>query len=750
MRILIALLLAAGLSPAATYFVANAGLDTNNGTSTSTPWQTIAHVNAHSFSVGDSILFNRGDMWREQLKLISSGNSSNPIVIGTYGSGAKPIINGSDLVSGTWTANYSQTNLFTDTMNHNGSNGVWTVTGTGVSFASSQLQVVMAGVSGSHRVSYVYTASPPTDEWVSYQVFFPSGYSIPNGTEGMNSGLYDSASGNGRGSVGYHSTSGVIFWKGFYNGGDTGTSSQAITTNVTHTVLIHEVFGAGTGSFTYAVDGVTLGTASGLTNNASLANEIVLGENFVPATVTESAYYSNVQVYTATGVQNVWQTSVTTQPNIVIFGGNTVGTYSSTIPIAGDLTWSWASNVLSVYSVTNPSTRFGTIEAGSRNAAIDIGGDSYLTFDGLSLQKSNNSITGGLVIAGGGTGAAHIIFKNGESAYNAGAGVSVQNSAGAANLISYNSLHDNSWGVETYQYNGASAGSETVIDHNTIYNTNYISALNTFPEAIHLYGNYLIAQYNTLYSNGNVLGDSLGMHIYNGHGEVYGQHNILRFNSVTGQVSDTLDGSGFEEENASNNDIYGNTFYGNYGLCMDVLESSATRLLNNTCYGNRLNAGYAGSNKAEISLTGATYSSTTNITVENNAVYATQPSTYAIWVDSATAGNALTISNNVLYDSGQANWYDWGGTAGSILATWNALSGVGTDVNSDPKYSNPGSALFTLQPSSPARNAGLIISGIGQQVAELVPDIGAYEYAPGKLGTLSTSQLGNRYKAVTR
>ena len=61
---------------ATTYYVSSsAGSDANNGTSTSTPWQTIAHVNAQTFQPGDSILFKRGDVWNESLTPPSSGTS---------------------------------------------------------------------------------------------------------------------------------------------------------------------------------------------------------------------------------------------------------------------------------------------------------------------------------------------------------------------------------------------------------------------------------------------------------------------------------------------------------------------------------------------------------------------------------------------------------------------------------------------------------------------------------------------------
>lgn len=88
-----------------TFFVANAGNDSNAGTTSGSPWQTVAKVNAQSFAAGTSVLFNRGDIWREQLSPTASGSAGNPIVFDAYGTGAAPILQGSVAASttGDWT-----------------------------------------------------------------------------------------------------------------------------------------------------------------------------------------------------------------------------------------------------------------------------------------------------------------------------------------------------------------------------------------------------------------------------------------------------------------------------------------------------------------------------------------------------------------------------------------------------------------------------------------------------------------------
>jgi len=85
---------------ATNYYVSNTGNDAASGTSESAPWKTIAKVNTILFLPGDQILFKKGDAWKEQLTIPSSGNSSNSIIFGAYGNGSNPVIDGTTPVTG--------------------------------------------------------------------------------------------------------------------------------------------------------------------------------------------------------------------------------------------------------------------------------------------------------------------------------------------------------------------------------------------------------------------------------------------------------------------------------------------------------------------------------------------------------------------------------------------------------------------------------------------------------------------------
>jgi hypothetical protein len=78
------------------------GSDLNVGLSHSAPFQTINRLKSQSFLPGDSILFKCGSRWREEFVIDFSGTLNDPIFIGSYGEGEKPIIIGSEKISANW------------------------------------------------------------------------------------------------------------------------------------------------------------------------------------------------------------------------------------------------------------------------------------------------------------------------------------------------------------------------------------------------------------------------------------------------------------------------------------------------------------------------------------------------------------------------------------------------------------------------------------------------------------------------
>lgn len=79
----------------AVYYVdATNGSDTNGGVTTAQPWRSLSRVRQARFNPGDYILLKRGELWREQLVISSSGSEGARITYGAYGTGNAPVIDG--------------------------------------------------------------------------------------------------------------------------------------------------------------------------------------------------------------------------------------------------------------------------------------------------------------------------------------------------------------------------------------------------------------------------------------------------------------------------------------------------------------------------------------------------------------------------------------------------------------------------------------------------------------------------------
>ncbi len=80
--------------PVTVYLDAVSGSDLNNGFSTVTAWQTMDRLNRETFGAGDQVLFKRGQTFPGRFVLTGGGSPESPLLIGAWGSGDKPILQG--------------------------------------------------------------------------------------------------------------------------------------------------------------------------------------------------------------------------------------------------------------------------------------------------------------------------------------------------------------------------------------------------------------------------------------------------------------------------------------------------------------------------------------------------------------------------------------------------------------------------------------------------------------------------------
>lgn len=89
----------ANASAAGTVYYVNCSATTAGTGSQTSPWNSLATVNAHAFAAGDRLLFARGVTCAGQLKPSGSGTAAAPITVDAYGTGsARPVIAGGGTV----------------------------------------------------------------------------------------------------------------------------------------------------------------------------------------------------------------------------------------------------------------------------------------------------------------------------------------------------------------------------------------------------------------------------------------------------------------------------------------------------------------------------------------------------------------------------------------------------------------------------------------------------------------------------
>lgn len=442
--------------------------------------------------------------------------------------------------------------------------------------------------------------------------------------------------------------------------------------------------------------------------------------------------------WTADGQANVWNATVTTKPNVVIFSttlGTSVATKSALI---GNNQWFWASNTLSIYSTSNPGLAYTSpgVQASSRaHAIVSSPNVNYLNIINIDIQASNDPNDGALSfqITSGGINYG-LVVNNIVSQWSAGDGILFSAYPDVAQLVDSSISNcavsfTGRMGINLYQTN-ASEGRENIIQNNEIIGWGI--------EGINARGNYSIIQNNYLHDGGQVTIPGGGIHIYSGSSaEGTGSFNIVRYNFVSHSLGSGTDGYGIAVDQwCNNNQIYYNIVSYTDGPGIYGYDAGTLSILNNSVYSPCVNT--SGNNALEggIRLTGSGNHLSTGARIENNICVVLNPKAYAIYVDSDTYPTPHVITNNLWYGPSGGNWYFWNTTGGNSLVAWESICG-GHDFNATPLFTNGSGGFslptdFILQSGSPAigagTNLGLTRDYAGNPVSA-TPDIGAYQHS---------------------
>jgi hypothetical protein len=302
-RLLALLILVAAPAWATTYYVDTAssgGNGTTQATSgTNAAWKTLSAITG--LVAGDSVLLKKGCVWRESYTPSPAGTSGSKITMGTYGSGASPIISGANLATG-WTV-YSG-NVWQSTIGGSQNPGLAFVDGTpGVRRTSIGACVNQGDYYWTGGVLYLYSASSPGTFYTNpgvearvrqYAIIAEQPYWIFDGITAEKSwmGCWKSASGGNievKNGVGQYGGDG--FWMGtsgttisgynvhnnvFYYNDERGIGSELKVAN--STFYRNEVYQNGTSGLG---DAYTAGIKFWDTNPSWACEGIELYENYV-------------------------------------------------------------------------------------------------------------------------------------------------------------------------------------------------------------------------------------------------------------------------------------------------------------------------------------------------------------------------------------------------------------------------------------------------------------------------------------
>ena len=444
----------------------------------------------------------------------------------------------------------------------------------------------------------------------------------------------------------------------------------------------------------------------------------------------------------------VYEAVVTFAPKQVFFNGVRGTPVASAAAIVAASEWYWASNVLYVYSTSNPNIAFTSpgIEASQFNYNIEGNGQSYLVFQNLDLEEANqyglifhvstasNVVVNGVmankayysgISSGGSTAQTYVTVENCTTSWNGGSGIEVdtpsnywtiQNNQVFNNSQVYNSGDTNTWytgGIKSWA--GNALVQNIVVQGNTVYNQGVLpdgSLVNITTTAAGIWfdtnesvtwtGGPLITK-NNVYRNAGC-GILLESTSY-----ATASYNLVHDNNLARANDWGIRATDWHYANpASGNRIYNNVVYGNSNG-IQIAGSQGQQA--NRCSGNQVINNIVLGNGPGGSQFVAAYGGENDRTMGSGNIY--------IYNCFGPQGTNFIGWGNAIFMNSYAAWY----------AAYPAANG--NTIQVAPLFVDVSTPDFHLQSTSPCINAGINVGlttdYAGNPVPD-VPDIGAYEF----------------------
>ena len=441
---------------------------------------------------------------------------------------------------------------------------------------------------------------------------------------------------------------------------------------------------------------------------------------------------------------NVWQATVATQPNVVLFDGAKGHKKPSLAELSSPLDWFWVSGSLYVFSPDNPANSYTHpgVEAGARPSGLNLTGISYVSAKNIEISGANAIPYGegagiwAITVHLQGPTPGNLDISNVTVVNGAGDGIHIENADHCT--VDSSLVRDNEGaGIELYHSNGKFPITSATITNNQVHHNGFngifivgcpraercrsvvypdgliVTGVKILGNSVHDNGagiylhetnDSLIAN-NTAYSNNNTSrrGEGYCVGISGSSSNIVEKNNCYRARLAGIELS--ID-TGKPPFGSSNNIIRYNSVHddGSHGIFTNYVPSQGNKIYYNLIYnhpqGSCIMANYIGheifNNTCYNSRIGIHFyvSSTTqktgNVSVKNNLII--RSSQYYVLIEKGVEG-PFEFSNN-LYSSDGEGRFSWKGSA-LRFSEWRMLTGL--DANSllaDPQ-------LASLSPNAP-------------------------------------------------
>jgi Right handed beta helix region/Protein of unknown function (DUF1565) len=652
-----------------TRYVAPTGSDSNNGSSSSTPFRTIQKC--ASVAVAGDTCQVAGGTYRETVTPARSGTSSAPITFAAA-PGSRPVIDGTDAVTG------------------------WTLD-------SGSIYKTSVTLSGTSAAPYSSTKYPSDSELWANQVFTGSSMVPEAAYPAPSTDPFNQTYVNG----GWSSTRSA--------GGDCTTPPCNTTLTGTLTYNSFPAFGDMTGAVVYFAGGWVALSASVAGGNLSSSNH-QLSLRFPQSDDNVEPGGGNVSKFRLVGKKafltgaNQWFYDAGTHVLYLRAANNGVpsNVYAKKRNYGFDLR---GKSYINVSTIGLFATTITTDDTSSNNVLDAVNGkflshwqtaqyDSSLPYAGI--YDANHRFDSGVLLHG-----TNNILRNTTLQSSSGNGVNIK---GSGHTVTNNLIHDVGYGgTYTAAVTIEVGASNIAISKNTLYNTGRDAInmnTNAYPNAG--YTRIRISS-NNIHGYAKIAYDLGGIYVCCDTAMTGSRidHNVIHDPAQVGNGIHFDNGT--YDVNVDHNVIYGLKGTG------DINHGG-----NGINFGGHTNARPAGSNLPY--LKGAFY---------NNTIVAGLNDTIFNYFASSSYVSNTVVRNNILdgnHPSGQTYGYISGGVPlqSNNLVTLHSDNGTGID----PLFT--GGSDYTLRSTSSAINAGTVIAGITDGYSGSNPDIGAYEYGTAK------------------